>query len=169
MFAEAVQVTIGLGCAVFAGAQANAHNKQTSWPTRFGVAIIGAAGVLSAIGVPLSRAPVVTEARAEVISSNPGELRMRVWGTKPPNRAECEFIRADGYVMRGGVMTESALSWENDPAPNNTRPAGRHYFGVARLVFPPEIYPDLALIVSHHSCAWWMPDTHTRLGPWGVR
>lgn len=169
MFAEAVQVTVGMGCAVFAGAQANAHTRDTSWSMRFGVAVLGAAGVLAAIGVPLSKAPVVTEARAEVASSDPGELRMRVYGTKPDNRAACEFLRADGYVMRGGVMTESALSWENDPAPNNTRPAGRHYFGVARMVFPAEVYPDLALIVAHHSCAWWMPDTQTRLGPWGVR
>jgi hypothetical protein len=169
MLAEAVQVTFGLGCAVLAGAQANAHDKATPWASRFGVAILGAAGVLAAIGVPLSRAPVVTEARAEVVSIQPGELRMRVWGTKPTNRAECEFLRADGYVMRGGIMTESALSWESDPAPNNTRPAGRHYFGIARFVYPAEVYPDLALIVSHHSCAWWMPDTHTRLGPWGIR
>lgn len=166
LVAEVVQVVAGLVVAGWAGNRVNAHRPGTPWLDRITLSLIGAAGVMAILAVPLARMPVIVDAQARVVEHTPGAVRLHVTGTKPLSRAMCDFQSLDAYAVdAAGVHTEVPLIVEHDPRPANTRPPGRQDFGVWRVVYPPELVPQAVLFVAHHRCAWWMPETRTSQGP----
>lgn len=168
MMADAAQLLASGVAMVWAIRQANSHQQGTPVADRIAIAIIGAAAVMAALAVPASKAPVVVDAYIKHISHAPGDLRIQLYGTKPPARRNCEFLGADAYVVEEGTMMEVPYIIERDPNPGNTRPAGRHNFGTWRLSYPDQTVVSHVLIRAHHKCAWWMPTTHTDMGPFSV-
>lgn len=166
MMGEVLQIAAGVVVACSAGQRVNRHNRQTPLLDRITWSVLGAAGLMACLGVPLSKVPVVTYAPAEIVDHRPGLLRLHVTGRKPTDRGMCEFRGIDAYVIDApGRHVEVPLTVEGDPTPGNTRPAGVHDFGVWRVAYPAEVAISGALFVAHHRCAWWMPITRTRLGP----
>lgn len=166
---ELLQLAAGVVVAISAGRRVNAHVPGTPWIDRITWSIIGAAGLMACLGVPLARVPVVVESRATVVEHQPGVLRLHVIGRKPVERGMCELRDIDGYVIdQAGRHLEVPYMAEDDPAPGNTRPPGIHDFGVWRLAYPRHVQVSSALFVVHHRCAWWMPITRTQLGPIAV-
>jgi hypothetical protein len=169
VIAEAVQITAGVVVASWAGRRANAHDGGTSWLDRLTVSLIGAAGILAVVGVPLSTLPVIINVRAEVVQHTPGVARLHMHGTKPVSRGMCDFQALDAYVQTpAGDLVEVPMTVESDVRPSNTRPPGRHDFGVWRLEYAPGLRPAAVLFVAYHRCAWWMPPTRTQQGPFAL-
>lgn len=169
MISAAVQVGAGLVVAVWAGTRANAHTVSTPWVDRLAVALIGAAGLFSVVGVPLSSLPVIVDVRAEVVQHKPGTARLHLHGTKPVTRSMCDFLWLDAYITTaGGELMEVPMAIEGDPRDGNTRPAGRHDFGIWRVDYPPAQVARAVTFSAHHRCAWWMPITRTRQGPFAL-
>lgn len=168
MIADAAQVIAGGIAMVWAIKQANSHRAHTPLTDRIAIAIIGAAAVMAAVAVPASKMPVVVDAYIRPVSHAPGNLRVQLYGTKPQSRKGCEFIGADAYVVEDGSLMEAPFVIERDPNPGNTRPAGKHNFGTWSVTYPAQTVVSHVLIRAHHKCAWWMPVTHTDLGPFSV-
>lgn len=167
---DVLQIAAGLVVAYTAGARVNLHTPRTPLIDRITWSVLGAAGLMACLGVPLSRVPVVVEVRAEIVEHRPGLLRLHVTGRKPVDRGMCELRAIDAYVVDGqGVQFEVPHLAEHDPSPGNTRPPGRQDFGVWRMVYPAGLDITTALFVAHHRCAWWMPITRTQIGPVPVR
>ncbi len=166
MMGELLQIAAGLVVAYSAGQRVNHHGPRTPLLDRITWSVIGAAGLMAVLGVPLSRVPVVVESQAEIVEHRPGLLRLHVTGRKPTDRGMCELRGIDAYVIDGrGRQIEVPHVAELDPAPGNTRPPGLQDFGVWRMVYPPHAAITGALFVAHHRCAWWMPITRTYIGP----
>lgn len=167
--ADLLQIAAGVVVAVSAGQRVNGHGPSTPMLDRVTWSIIGAAGLMAVLGVPLSQLPVVVESQARVVEHQPGLLRLHVTGRKPDTRGSCEFKGLDAYVLnRAGYQFEVGHAPESDPVWGNTRPPGLHDFGVWRLTYPQGYEPVEVLFVARHRCAWWMPITRTRQGPFPV-
>lgn len=166
---ELLQIAAGAIVAYSAGQRVNNHGPRTPVLDRITWSVIGAAGLMASLGVPLSRVPVVVESQAEIVEHRPGLLRLHVTGRKPADRGMCELRGIDAYVIDGrGRQVEVPHVAEHDPAPGNTRPPGLQDFGVWRMVYPADVAVSQALFVAHHRCTWWMPITRTLLGPVSV-
>jgi hypothetical protein len=169
MIAEGVQIAAGLFVAAWAGKRANHHKPGTPWLDRITISLIGAAGLLAVLGVPLSRAPVVVDAHASVIQHDPGVIRLHLTGFKPAHRAMCELLELDAYIVdANGLQLEVPMTVDGDPRIGNTRPPGLQDFGVWRLDYPPDRVASAALFTAEHRCAWWMPRTVTIQGPFNL-
>lgn len=169
MMADVVQITAGIVVSSWASLRANAHRADTPWLDRLTVALIGAAGVLAVLAVPLSRAPVIVDVRAEVVQHTAGVARVRVFGTKPASAALCDFLWLDAYIgTRTGELVEAPMSIEADPRAGSTRPPGRHDFGTWRVDYPPNLQAASVTFTAHHRCAWWMPVTRSNQGPFAL-
>lgn len=168
MMAEATQLIAGLTVAAWAVQQANHHKEGATVLDRVAVALIGAGAVMAVLGVAFSRAPVVIDARARVVSHTPGELRLHMSGFKPANRGMCEYLGTEAFVISGGEMLEVPAVYEQDPVKGNTRPPGMHDFGVLHVTYPQALPIEAAQVRAHHKCAWWMPVTNTDMGPFNV-
>lgn len=168
MMAEATQLIAGLTVAAWAVQQANHHKAGSTLLDRIAVALIGAGAIMAVLGVAFSRAPVLLDTRANVVSNGGGELRLHLYGHKPVNRGMCEYLGTDAYVISGGELLEVPAVYENDPTKGNTRPPGMHDFGVLRITYPQAMPITAAQVRVHHKCAWWMPVTHTDMGPFKV-
>ena len=166
---EVLPAVVGAAMALWAGVEANAHRPGTPWLARIITALIGAAGMLLVIGTALSRAPVVVESRAELVSQAPGELRLRVFGTKPELMASCRLLQVDAYVVtRDGLLVEVTLDFEDDPRRLNTRPTGPQNFGIWRLRYASDVQPVAAMAVAEHRCAWRWLTNRTRQPLWAA-
>jgi hypothetical protein len=168
MMAEATQLVAGLTVAAWAVQQANHHRVGATVLDRIAVALIGAGAVMAVLGVAFSRAPVVIDSRAQVVSHAPGELMLHMYGYKPANRGMCKYLGTDAYVISGGELLEVPAEYQDDPTMGNTRPPGLHDFGVLRITYPQALPITAAQVRAHHKCAWWMPVTHTDMGPFPV-
>lgn len=169
MMAEATQLIAGLTVAAWAVQQANQHKAGSTLLDRVAVALIGAGAIMAVLGVAFSRAPVVIDARAQMVSHIPGELRLRISGHKPANRGMCEYLGIEAFVISAGEMLEVPAAYEEDPTKGNTRPPGLHDFGVLRVTYPQALPIEGAQVRANHKCAWWMPVTHTDMGPFKVQ
>jgi len=166
---ELLQISAGIIVAFSAGRRVNDHGPATPMLDRITWSVIGAAGLMACMGVPLSKLPVVVDSHAEVVEHRPGVLRLHVTGRKPMDRGMCELRGLDAYVIDSeGQQLEVRHIAEDDPAPGNTRPPGVLDFGVWRVVYPLSYRPAQVLFVAQHRCAWWMPITRTRQGPFKV-
>lgn len=169
MMGELMQIAAGAIVACSAGQRVNHHGPRTPILDRITWSVIGAAGLMAVLGVPLSRVPVVVDVSAQVVDHQPGLLRLHITGRKPTDLGMCELRSIDAYVLdRDGRHVEVPHIVENDPAPGSTRPPGLQDFGIWRMVYRPDLHVSGALFVAHHRCAWWMPITRTRLGPLDV-
>lgn len=166
MMGELLQICAGAVVAYSAGQRVNHHGPRTPVLDRITWSVIGAAGLMAVMGVPLSRLPVVVAVEMEVVEHSPGTLRVHITGRKPADRGMCELRGIDAYVTdsRGGQLEVPWVA-EDDPVPGNTRPPGAHDFGVWRLTYPAAMQVTQASWVAYHRCAWWMPMTRTQLGP----
>jgi hypothetical protein len=169
MMAEATQLIAGLAVAAWAVQQANQHRDNSTLLDRLAVSLIGAGAVMAVLGVAFSRAPVVIDARAVVMSQGSGELRLHLYGYKPAHRGMCEYLGTEAYVISGGEMLEVPSAYENDPVHGNTRPPGMHDFGILKVIYPQAMPITAVQVRAHHKCAWWMPVTHTDLGPFTLQ
>jgi hypothetical protein len=166
MIAEAVQVLAGAATAVWAGAAANEQRPGTSLIDRLAVSLLGAAGVMAVLAVPMSRLPVVVDVRADVVAQAPGRVDVHVHATKPTSRAMCDYILTDAYVIDpDGALLAVPRTVPADPRTGNTRPAGLLDLGVWTVTYPQDFKACAVTFYAHHSCAWWLRDTVTQLGP----
>lgn len=167
--AELLQIAAGVLVALGAGQRVNHHGPQTPLLDRITWSLLGAAGLMACLGVPLSRLPVVIESQAEVMQHQPGLLRLHVTARKPLDRALCEFKGIEAYIIDAqGYQYEVQRVSEDAPSFGATRPPGLQDFGVWRITYPKRYTPTAALFVAAHRCAWWMPITRTRQGPFPV-
>ena len=170
MIAESMMLASGVGLAAWAVHDANAHKSGTALIDRIAVGVLGALGVMLAVAVPLSRLPVLTEIQATVVAQTSTSVSVHVVATKAPTRMMCQFLHSDAFVTQAnGVQLEVPRTVAGDPYIGNTRPAGRHDFGVWTVTYPSEARPAAVTFLQNHQCGWWMQTTITRIGPVTLR
>jgi hypothetical protein len=166
MIAEAAMVASGAGLTVWAVRDANGHHPGTSALDRAMVGVLGAVGVMLIVAVPLARLPVLHDVSATLVAQSPTSATVHVVAAKHPGRALCTFQRTDAFVTDAdGVQVEVPRAVAGDPYIGNTRPAGRHDFGLWTVTYPPTLRPVSVAFFAKHECAWWMQTTVTQIGP----
>lgn len=166
MIAESLQLLTGSATAVWAGSIANGHRPGTPLIDRLAVSLLGAAGIMAALAVPMSRLPVIVDVHADVVSQMPGRVDVRMRGTKPVSREMCDYLLTDAYIVdRDGAMLAVPRTVPGDPRRGATRPAGRLDLGVWTVTYPPDHQACAVTFYAHHQCAWWLRTTVTELGP----
>lgn len=169
MIAESLQIAAGLAVAATAGQRVNHHAATTPLIDLILWSVLGAAGVMAVLAVPISLMPVVIDFQAEMVEHRPGLIRQHALGFKPIYQKNCEFIDIDAYVIdANGRQLKAPLVMENTPTPGRKRPPGPQDFGVWLMTYPPGKVITKTLFTAEHKCAWWMPVTRTTLGPFNI-
>ena len=169
MIAEALQIGAGLAVAAVAGQRVNHHAPTTPLIDILLWSVLGAAGGMAVLAVPISLVPVVIDFQAEMVEHRPGVIRQHALGFKPKYQENCEYIDVDAYVIDGdGRQLKVPLVMENMPKPGRKRPHGPQDFGVWMVTYPPGKVITKTLFTAEHKCAWWMPVTRTTLGSFNV-
>lgn len=160
----------GAGLFAWSVHDANTHGPGTLLWDRIAVGLASGVGIMLLLAVPLSRLPVLTAMELKVVAQTAGSASVHVVATKPASRAMCTYIRTDSFVsLPDGLQIEVPRSVEGDPVLGNTRPPGRHDFGVWTVSYPAGLEPESVTFYGVHQCAWWMQPTITRIGPVRLR
>lgn len=166
MIPEMMQMAAGGAAAYWAGRTANKQGPGSSWLDHIAVGLLGLAGVMAVVAVPLSRLPVIVDVRAEVVSHEPGRVQVHMRGAKPVSREMCDYLLTDAYVIdRDDSKLAAMRTVEGSPRRGATRPAGRLDFGVWTVTYPAGFDACAVTFYAHHQCAWWLQPTVTELGP----
>lgn len=169
MIAESLQIAAGLAVAATAGQRVNHHTPATPLIDLVLWCVLGAAGGMAALAVPISLVPVVIDFQAEMVEHRPGVIRQHALGFKPKYQESCEFIDVDAYAIGGdGRQLKVPLVMEDMPFAGRKRPPGPQDYGVWRITYPPGKVITKTLFTAEHKCAWYMPVTRTTLGPFNV-
>lgn len=117
--------------------------------------------------------PVVSNFTFEIVNRGVDFVSIIPIGEK--NR-DCELAKIDsdgrpmapfnGYSSHNGVSMESALSFENDPTPNNSRPKGKQSFGIWKFDLKDQPNADEVYITAQHDCGFWK--LTTKIGPFNI-
>lgn len=164
----AVEAAAGVAVAIGALHHANAHRPKEDSRTVAAIGmLIGVLALWLVANAFVTARPVVEQASATVLNSEPGRLRIQMVAFKA---LPCEHVATEAYVVDArGRQAEAAVTFEGDVSPGSSKPVGWIYFEPWSLTFPPEIAAQRYELEHWHRCGLVWLKTKSRSGPFDIR